>query len=50
MRVLVTGATGFLGTHLCGRLMALGHETTAFHRKSSPADRIASLGVHCIFR
>src|SRR5437660_11108076 len=26
MRVLVTGAAGFLGSHLCDRLLALGYE------------------------
>ena len=26
MRILVTGAAGFIGSHLCERLCALGHE------------------------
>ena len=26
MRVLVTGGTGFLGSHLCNRLIAEGHD------------------------
>lgn len=26
MRILVTGAAGFIGSHLCERLLALGHE------------------------
>ena len=30
MKVLVTGATGFLGTALCARLAADGHEVTGF--------------------
>jgi dTDP-glucose 4,6-dehydratase len=27
MRILVTGAAGFLGSHICDRLISLGHET-----------------------
>ena len=26
MRILVTGAAGFIGSHLCGRLLARGDE------------------------
>jgi len=26
MRILITGAAGFLGSHLCDRLLADGHE------------------------
>ena len=28
MRCLVTGAAGFIGSHLCERLLALGHDVT----------------------
>jgi dihydroflavonol-4-reductase len=31
-RVLVTGATGFLGVHLCAQLVALGHDVVALCR------------------
>ena len=40
-RVLVTGAGGFIGSHLVERLLSLGAEVTAFVRYSSRP----SLGV-----
>jgi UDP-glucuronate 4-epimerase len=30
MRILVTGGAGFIGSHLCERLVATGHEVIAF--------------------
>ncbi len=39
MRVLVTGATGFAGRHLCRHLMACGHEVTGtalFEEEQAP--------------
>lgn len=38
MRVLVTGDGGFIGSHLCERLLAAGHELVGIDR--SPANRI----------
>lgn len=38
MNILITGATGFLGSHLCRRLVSEGHRVRAFTRPSS--DRI----------
>jgi dihydroflavonol-4-reductase len=35
MRVLVTGGTGFLGSHLCARLVEDGHEVTVLRRATS---------------
>jgi 2-alkyl-3-oxoalkanoate reductase len=35
MRVLVTGATGFLGVHTCRELLARGHQVRAFGRDFS---------------
>jgi dihydroflavonol-4-reductase len=45
MRVGVTGATGFLGSHLCRRLQADGHHVIALRRPTSDADDLAGLGV-----
>lgn len=45
MRVLITGATGFLGAQLCRRFLAEGCEVTAFHRPSSDLTRLAGLAV-----
>jgi nucleoside-diphosphate-sugar epimerase len=38
MRVLVTGAAGFLGTHLCGALTAAGYEVRALDIASVDGD------------
>src|SRR5689334_1684977 len=35
MRVLVTGAAGFLGSHLCDRLLALGHRVVGMDNFST---------------
>lgn len=35
MKILVTGSTGFIGSHLCRALVAQGHRVLAFHRASS---------------
>ncbi len=35
MKILITGATGFLGSHLCRRLNCEGHEVTIFRRPTS---------------
>lgn len=45
MKVLVTGATGFLGSHLCRRLEAEGHEVTAFRRAASDPAPLGGLRV-----
>ena len=50
MKILVTGANGFIGRHLCSHLVAQGHTVTAAVRRrgAAPADTsevlIADLG------
>lgn len=45
MRVLVTGATGFLGAHLVEALLARGHEVRALVRARSDTRHLERLGV-----
>ncbi len=35
MRILVTGGAGFIGSHLCERLVSDGHQVTAFDNLST---------------
>lgn len=44
MKCFVTGATGFVGGHLCERLMAEGHEVIALARETSDRSLLESLG------
>lgn len=41
MRYFVTGATGFIGTHLVERLVAEGHDVTALTRDRANADHLS---------
>ncbi len=44
MRVLVTGGAGFIGSHLCDRLLFLGHDVTALDNLiTGSTDNIAHL-------
>ena len=45
MRVLVTGGTGFTGSHLVSRLAACGHEVRALVRDERRADALRRAGV-----
>src|SRR5262245_42224896 len=45
--VAVTGATGFIGYHLCVALKAAGADVTALARASSNTTRLTAIGVHC---
>lgn len=48
MKVLVTGATGFLGGHLSEALLARGHEVRALVRASSKRDQLERLRIPCV--
>lgn len=39
MRVLVTGGAGFIGSHTCDRLVALGHEVLVLDALTAPVHR-----------
>ena len=43
--VLVTGANGFIGSHLCRSLIDSGYKVRAFHRKTSSLNLIENLPV-----
>lgn len=45
MKALVTGATGFVGSHVCRGLLEAGHEVRAFHRPSSKISQLDGLEV-----
>ena len=45
MRVLVTGATGFVGQHLCAALMAAGHQVKAVTRCDHVSNLAAEIQV-----
>ena len=50
MRVLVTGGAGFIGSHLCHRLIAEGHAVTAVDNlKTGRKENIADLLFHPAF-
>ncbi|MDH7485000.1 MAG: SDR family oxidoreductase [Anaerolineae bacterium] len=51
MRVLITGGAGFIGSHLCDRLLAEGHEVIAMDNLiTGTTDNIAHLAGHRRFR
>ena len=45
MKVALTGATGFIGSHVLTDLYKHGHEVTALVRDDDQADRVASRGA-----
>jgi nucleoside-diphosphate-sugar epimerase len=48
VRVLVTGASGFIGSHLCRLLVRRGHTVLAFVRKTSRRGDLAEAGVRFV--
>lgn len=48
MRVAITGATGFIGSHLVDRLLADGHHITALVRQASVAAALEARGVKAV--
>ena len=47
MRVLVTGATGFVGRHVIPALLELGHEVVALARREPDPEEVAWLDQVC---
>jgi dTDP-L-rhamnose 4-epimerase len=39
MKILVTGGTGFIGSHTCDRLLSLGHEVIVLDALTPPVHR-----------
>ena len=48
MRILVTGATGFLGRPLCLRLTRSGHQVVAISRGAARARGVLGPGVEVV--
>jgi nucleoside-diphosphate-sugar epimerase len=48
LKVLVTGATGFIGTHLVDRLIQQGDDVTAFARPTADVSSLERRGVRVI--
>lgn len=49
MKNLVTGATGFIGSHIAERLKKEGEEVTALVRKTSNTKFLSSIGVKFVY-
>ena len=49
MKIFITGATGFIGSHLIEILGAAGHELYCLVRKSSAVEQLGARGVDLVF-
>jgi dihydroflavonol-4-reductase len=49
MKVLITGASGFLGSHLCERMVKDGHQVRVLCRPTSSLSRLSECNVEKIF-
>jgi nucleoside-diphosphate-sugar epimerase len=49
MKVLVTGASGFIGSHLCADLVTQGYEVRAMVRKTSNRQWLEGLAVELVY-
>ena len=48
MKIFITGATGFIGTHLARRLALADHDLYCLVRKTSNIENLKSLGANLI--
>lgn len=48
MKVVITGGTGFIGRHLCRRLLDEGHEVVTLTRDAKKAQHVLPPGVTCL--
>jgi nucleoside-diphosphate-sugar epimerase len=48
MRILLTGATGYIGSAVCDALVRAGHEVTALVRNPAKARRLTTQGVQLL--
>ncbi len=48
-KILITGVTGFLGSHLAKALLIAGYEVVAIKRKSSSLNRVEAISKDITF-
>ncbi len=47
-KVIITGAAGFIGSHLCPVLLDAGYDITALTRNTLRAEKVLGRGVRCV--